>query len=106
MERSHRYPLNFSGSKFAAKNAKKKNDQDASKQRARNVPLASADVRGAGRLCDNSKECLHRRLQMEGVANGTSKNMGFGEFWQDLKISKAVLISLKVSFLHGLFLHF
>ena len=29
-----------------------------------------------------------------------------GKFWQDLEISKAFLISLEVSFLHGLFLLF
>ena len=32
--------------------------------------------------------------------------MGVGKFWQDLKISEAFLMSLKVSFLHGLFLLF
>ena len=36
-----------------------------------------------------------------GVANGTSKNVGLGKFWQDLEISEAFLISLEVSFLHG-----
>ena len=41
-----------------------------------------------------------------GVANGTSKNVGLREFWQDLEISKAFLISLEVSFLHGLLLPF
>jgi len=41
-----------------------------------------------------------------GVANGTSKNVDLGKFWQDLEISKAFLISLKVSFMHGLFLLF
>ena len=40
------------------------------------------------------------------VANGTSKNVGLGKFWQDLEISEAFLISLEVSFLHGLFLLF
>ena len=40
------------------------------------------------------------------VANGTSKNVGLGKFWQDLVISKAFLISLEASFLHGLFLPF
>ena len=43
---------------------------------------------------------------MVGVANGTSKNVGLGKFWQDLEISEAFLISLEVSFLHGLFLLF
>ena len=41
-----------------------------------------------------------------GVANGTSKNVGLGKFWQDLEISEAFLISLEVSFFHGLFLLF
>ena len=41
-----------------------------------------------------------------GVANGTSKNVGLGKFWQDLEISEAFLISLEVSFLHGLYLLF
>ena len=39
-----------------------------------------------------------------GVANGTSKNVGLRKFWQDLKILKTFLISVEVSFLHGLFL--
>ena len=43
---------------------------------------------------------------MLGVANGTSKNVGLGKFWQDLEISEAFLISLEVSFLHGLFVLF
>ena len=37
-------------------------NQDASKQRARNVPLTSADVLGRARLRDESKECLRGRL--------------------------------------------
>ena len=41
-----------------------------------------------------------------GVANGTSKNVGLGKFWQDLEISEAFLIRLEVSFLHGLYLLF
>ena len=41
-----------------------------------------------------------------GVANGTSKNVGLGKFWQDLEISEAFLISLEVSFFHGLLLPF
>ena len=41
-----------------------------------------------------------------GVANGTSENVGFGQFWQDLEISEAFLLSLEVSFLYGLFLLF
>ena len=40
------------------------------------------------------------------MANGTSKNVGLGKFWQDLEISEAFLISLEVSFLYGLFLLF
>ena len=43
---------------------------------------------------------------MLGVANGTSKNVGLGKFWQDLEISEAFLTSLEISFLHGLFLLF
>ena len=55
----------------------------------------------------------HKRLtdsqhleREEGVANGTSENVGLGKFWQDLEISEAFLISLEVSFLHGLYLLF
>ena len=44
--------------------------------------------------------------RLKGVANGTSKNVGLGKFWQDLEISEAFLISLEVSFLHGLYLLF
>ena len=35
---------------------------DLFEQRERNVPLASADVRGGGRLSDEPKERLRRRL--------------------------------------------
>ena len=42
VERSRWCPLNFSGSKVRSR------DWDASKQKARNVPLASADFRGGG----------------------------------------------------------
>ena len=35
---------------------------DHFEQRARNVPLASADVRGGGRLCHKPKESLRRSL--------------------------------------------
>ena len=35
---------------------------DIFEQRERNVPLASADVRGGGRLRDEPKERLRRRL--------------------------------------------
>ena len=45
-------------------------------------------------------------LRNKGVANGTSKNVGLGKFWQDLEISKAFSISLEVSFSNGLFLFF
>ena len=45
-------------------------------------------------------------LPIAGVPNGTSENVGLGKFWQDLEISEAFLISLEVSFLHGLFLLF
>ena len=38
--------------------------------------------------------------------NGTSKNGGLRKFWQDLEILEEFLVSLKVSFLHGLFLLF
>ena len=41
-----------------------------------------------------------------GVTNGTTKNVGLGKFWQDPEISEAFLISLEVSFLHGLVLLF
>ena len=41
-----------------------------------------------------------------GVPNGTSKNVGLGKFWQDLEIAEVFLISLEVSFFHGLFLLF
>ena len=34
------------------------------------------------------------------------KNVGHGKFWQDLEISETFLISLGVSFFHGLFLLF
>ena len=44
-------------------------------------------------------------LRHLGVANGTSKNVGLGKFWQDLEISEAFLISLEVSFFHGLLLY-
>ena len=37
-------------------------DRDARKRRGKNVPLASADVRGRGRLNDDPEECLGRRL--------------------------------------------
>ena len=41
-----------------------------------------------------------------GVVNGTWKNVGLGKFWQDLEISETFLISLEVSFFHGLLLLF
>ena len=40
------------------------------------------------------------------MANGTSKHVGLGKFWQDLEISEAFLISLEVSLFHGLLLLF
>ena len=40
------------------------------------------------------------------MANCTSKNVGLGKFWQDLEILEAFLISLEVSFFHGLLLLF
>ena len=40
------------------------------------------------------------------MANGTSKIVGLGKFWQDLEISKAFMTGLEISFLHGLFLLF
>ena len=49
---------------------------------------------------------LEQLLRHLGVANGTSKNVGLGKFWQDLEISEAFLISLEVSFFHGLLLYF
>ena len=39
-------------------------DRNESKQRVRNVPLASEDIRGGGRLRDEVKEGLCRRLSM------------------------------------------
>ena len=41
---------------------------------------------------------------VSGVANGTLKNVGLRKFWQDLEIFKVLVVSLEVSFLHGLFL--
>ena len=41
-------------------------DRDAGKPRARNVPLASADICERERLCDRSKEYLCRRLWSRG----------------------------------------
>ena len=38
------------------------------------------------------------------MAKGTSKNVGLAKFGQDLEISEAFLISLELSFLHGLYL--
>ena len=49
---------------------------------------------------------VSRKISKSGVANGTSKNVGLGKFWQDLEISEAFLMSLEVSFFHGLFLYF
>ena len=52
------------------------------------------------------KRLYEQQNWIEEVANGTSKNVGLGKFWQDLEISEAFLTSLEVSFLHGLFLLF
>ena len=41
-----------------------------------------------------------------GAANGTSKNVALGKVCQNLEISEAFMISLEVSFFHGLFLLF
>ena len=66
-------------------------------------------------LLQNARCCLHSSATSKyfevqpptpGVPNGTSKNVGLGKFWQDLEISEAFLISLEVSFFHGLFLLF
>ena len=59
--------------------------------------------------CKSSTDVSHRPYCYDipiGVANGTSENVGLGKFWQDLEISEAFLISLEVSFLHGLYLLF
>jgi len=48
----------------------------------------------------------HHFIILLGMVNGTSKNVGLRKFWQDLGISEAFLISLEVSFFHGLFLLF
>ena len=37
-------------------------------------------------------------IRKGGVANGTSKNVRLGIFWQDLEISEAFLLSLEVLF--------
>ena len=50
----------FTGSPADLWDKVRSRDRDASKQRARNVPLASADVSGGGRLLDEPKECLRR----------------------------------------------
>ena len=55
-ERSRWCPLNVSVFKVRSR------DRNASKQTAKNVPLPLADVRGGGRMRDEPKECLHRRL--------------------------------------------
>ena len=43
------------------------------------------------RLC-NIMHYLKVQRTILGVANGTSKNVGLGKFWQDLEISEAFLI--------------
>ena len=73
--------------------------------------LGNTCIRSSG-LPVGSHSIVGRRAQksghrLAGVANGTSKNVGLGKFWQDLKISEVFLmISLEVSFLHGLYLLF
>ena len=57
-------------------------------------------------LCLIAEEIIVRLEKKLGVANGTSKNVGLGKFWQDLEISEAFLTSLEISFLHRLFLLF
>ena len=57
------------------------------------------------RLFPRKRQCPGWRIQ-GGVANGTSKNVGLGKFWQDLEISEVFLISLEVSFFHCLLLLF
>ena len=58
----------------------------------------------------SSVSCVAQRnlvsVTFPGVANGTSTNVGLGKFWQDREISETFLVSLEVSFLHGLFLLF
>ena len=49
--------------------------------------------------CNSFREAL-----VSGVANGTSKSVGLGKSWQDLKILRAFLIGLEGSSLHSLFL--
>ena len=56
------WSLFFSGSKARSRDLK------ASKQKERNVPLASADVRRGGRLRDEPKECLRRRLRRDPIS--------------------------------------
>ena len=41
-----------------------------------------------------------------GVVNGTLKNVALGKVRQNLEISEVFMISLEVSFFHGLFLLF
>ena len=61
VEKSRWRPLNFSGPGL-------KTAGDASKQRARNVPLASADVRGGGVACVAAgrftKSPVYRRFRL------------------------------------------
>ena len=48
---------------------------DFFEQRERNVPLASADVRGGGRLRDEPKERLRRRLKKTTTATATATSL-------------------------------
>ena len=52
---------------------------DLYEQRERNVPLASAEVRGGGILRDEPKERLRRRLLILGP-NNDQRNPPYGEF--------------------------
>ena len=68
--------------------------------------LGLTEVRGSSLSC--RVVCLDQELHssLGTVANGTTKNVGLRKFWQDLEILEAFLISLEVSFLHGLFFLF
>ena len=49
---------------------------------------------------------LCKNALSKGVVNDSLKNVGLRKCWQDREITIAFLISLEVSFLHGLFLLF
>ena len=63
-------------------------------------------MRSSEKFKSGHEHCDTISMTIEGVANGTSKNVCLGKFWQDLEISETFLISLEVSFFHGLFLLF